>query len=275
MNCPDDLRTLYHEKRVVPFVGAGASMSVSWNGGREKGPSWSEMVNQAVTLLGANDPSLLRQRGSDLQVLEFFQIKMGDLAPLTNWLSRKFAMATDTDILGSPIHAELVQLDQCSIYYTTNYDDFLERALRKSGRKAQTVTAERNVAHDRTHVEVVKFHGDFNSPKEMVVTESQYMDRMRLENAMDFKLRGDILGRAVLFIGYSFRDPNVNYIFHLVNRLFSNLPESGTGRRAYIVLPDPSDFERRLFRARNIEVISVGSADIAGEVAKLLQEMRS
>jgi hypothetical protein len=275
MNCPDDLRTLYHEKRVVPFVGAGASMSVSWNGGKERGPSWNEMVNQAVTLLGANDPSLLRQRGSDLQVLEFFQIKMGDLAPLTNWLSRKFAMATDADILASPIHAQLVQLAQCSIYYTTNYDDFLERALRKSGRTAQAMTAERNVAHDRTHVEVVKFHGDFNSPKEMVVTESQYMDRMRLENAMDFKLRGDILGRAVLFIGYSFRDPNVNYIFHLVNKLFSNLPESGSGRRAYIVLPDPSDFERRLFRARNIEVISVGSADIAGGIAKLLQEMRS
>jgi hypothetical protein len=250
-------------------------MSVSWAKGKEKGPSWDEMVNQAVTLLGANDPSLLRQRGSDLQVLEFFKIKLGDLAPLTNWLSRKFAMATDDDILASPIHAELVKLDRCSIYYTTNYDDFLERALLRSGRKVQAVTAERNVAHDRSHVEVVKFHGDFNNPKEMVVTESQYMDRMRLENAMDFKLRGDILGRAVLFIGYSFRDPNVNYIFHLVNKLFSNLPESGTGRRAYIVLPDPSDFERRLFRERNIEVISVGSADRTGEVANLVREMRS
>lgn len=275
MFCPADLKRLYHERRVVPFVGAGASMSVSWSGGNERGPSWDEMINQAVTLLGSNDPSLLRQRGSDLQVLEFFKIRMGDLAPLTNWLSRQFSKATDDDILASPIHAELVQLDLCSIYYTTNYDDFLERALRKRGRATHAITAERNVAHDRAHVEVVKFHGDFNNPKEMVVTESQYMDRMRLESAMDFKLRGDILGRAVLFIGYSFRDPNVNYIFHLVNRLFSNLPESGTGRRAYIVLTDPSDFEQRLFRERNIEVIAVGSADRTGEVAKLLNEMRS
>jgi hypothetical protein len=275
MTCPDELRRLYNEKRVVPFIGAGASMSVSWDAGKEKGPSWSEMVDQAAALLGANDPSLLRHRGSDLQVLEYFQLKMGDVAPLTNWLSRKFAMASDDEILASPIHAQLVQLEECGIFYTTNYDDFLERALRRAGRKAHAVTAERNVAHDRTHVEVVKFHGDFNSPKEMVVTESHYMDRMRLESAMDFKLRGDILGRAVLFIGYSFGDPNVNYIFHLVNKLFSNLPESDTGRRAYIVLPDPSDFERRLFRARNIEVIAVGSADITSEVANLLDDMRS
>jgi hypothetical protein len=275
MSCPDDLKRLYHERRVVPFVGAGAPMSVSWSSGNERGPSWDEMINQAVALLGSNDPSLLRQRGSDLQVLEFFKIKMGDLAPLTNWLSRQFAKATDDDILASSIHRQLVQLELCSIYYTTNYDDFLERALRRQGRPAQAITAERNVAHNRSNVEVVKFHGDFNNPKEMVVTESQYMDRMRLENAMDFKLRGDILGRVVLFIGYSFRDPNVNYIFHLVNRLFANLPDSGTGRRAYIVLADPSDFERRLFRERNIEVIAVGSADRTGEVANLLHTMRS
>jgi hypothetical protein len=275
MSCPEELRRLYHEGRVVPFIGAGASMSVSWSGGKERGPSWGEMVDQAIRLLGSNDPQLLRLRGSDLQILEYFKIKRGELAPLTNWLSHQFAMATDDDILASPILAELVALDRCSIYYTTNYDDFLERALRKSGRPSQAITAERSIAHNRLDVEVVKFHGDFNSPREMVVTESQYMDRMRLENAMDFKLRGDILGRAALFIGYSFRDPNVNYIFHLINRLFKNLPDSFTGRRAYIVLPDPSDFERRLFQERNIEVISVGSNDRPREISNLIKQMRS
>jgi hypothetical protein len=275
MSCPEELRRLYHEGRVVPFIGAGASMSISWSGGKERGPSWGEMVDQAIRLLGSNDPQLLRLRGSDLQILEYFKIKRGELAPLTNWLSQQFAMATDDDILASPILAELVALDRCSIYYTTNYDDFLERALRKSGRPSQAITAERSIAHNRLDVEVVKFHGDFNSPREMVVTESQYMDRMRLENAMDFKLRGDILGRAALFIGYSFRDPNVNYIFHLINRLFKDLPDSFTGRRAYIVLPDPSDFERRLFQERNIEVISVGSNDQPREISNLIKQMRS
>ena len=275
MSCPEELRRLYHERRVVPFIGAGSSMSVSWSGGTARGPSWEQMVDQAINILGSNDPQLLRIRGSDLQILEYFQIKTGDLAPLTHWLSREFSMATDSDILASPILSELVELDRCSIFYTTNYDDFLERALRKSGRPTQAITAERSIAHNRSDVEVVKFHGDFNSPKEMVVTESQYMDRMRLENAMDFKLRGDILGRAALFIGYSFRDPNVNYIFHLINRLFANLPDSFTGRRAYIVLTDPSDFERRLYQQRNIEVISVGSNDRPREIANLINEMRS
>ena len=72
MTCPGDLRRLYRERRVIPFVGAGASVSVSWNGGSKHGPSWRELVDQAATLLGA-DPDLLRLRGTDLQILEYFR----------------------------------------------------------------------------------------------------------------------------------------------------------------------------------------------------------
>ena len=275
MTCPIDLRRLYRERRVIPFIGAGASMSVAWGPNQEKrGPRWEEMVNQAAVLLGAGEPELLRCRGTDLQILEFFKILKGGFAPLTNWLSLQFSVATDDDILTSPIHAELVQLNRCGIYYTTNYDDFIERALKRSGRNTHITSSELNISHDRSLVEVVKFHGDFNTPDQMVLSESQYMDRMRLESPMDFKLRADILGRAVLFIGYSFRDQNVNYIFHIVNRLFSQLPDSASGRRAYIILPEPSEFERRLFHARNIDVIPIGALDIAKDTARILQEMR-
>ena len=274
MTCPPDLRRLYHERRVIPFIGAGASMSVSWGGGTRRGPSWGQMVDQAASLLGASNPDLLRLRGTDLQILEYFKIVNGNLAPLTNWLSNEFSSATDDDILRSPIHAELVQLDRCSIYYTTNYDNFVERALQKAGRSSHITATELNISHDRSRVEVVKFHGDFNHPDQMVLSESHYMNRMRLESAMDFKLRADILGRAVLFIGYSFRDPNVDYIFHIVNQLFSSLPGSASDRRAYIVLPEPAEFERKLFLNRNIEVIPIAAANMPGDVADILRQMR-
>jgi SIR2-like domain len=273
MTCPTELRRLYRERRVIPFVGAGASMSVSWDGGKKRGPSWTAMVDEAAKLLGCDEPELLRHRGSDLQILEYFKIRNHTLAPLTNWLSQQFSTATDDEILASPIQAALVELEKCSIYYTTNYDNFIERALNKRGRPCQIVTAEHTMSHDRSMVEVVKFHGDFNNPDDMVVTESHYMDRMRLESPMDFKLRGDLLGRAVLFIGYSFRDPNVNYIFHVINHILSHLPNSATGKRAYIILPDPSEFERQLFQRRNIEVIAIGSEDISNNAANIIREM--
>jgi hypothetical protein len=273
MNCPVDLRRLYHARRVVPFVGAGASMSVMWDGGKKRGPSWREMVNKAAELIGADTADLLRVRGTDLQILEYFRIKHGSLAKLTNWLSNEFSTATDDDILRSPIHRALADLDMCGVMYTTNYDNFLERALARRAKGVHVTASELSIGHDRSLLEIVKFHGDFDHPEQMVLSESHYMNRMRLESPMDFKLRSDILGRAVLFIGYSFRDPNVDYIFHLVNQLFKQLPDSTSGKRVYIILPDPSEFERLLFQNRNIEVIPVGSHDISAQVAGVLQQM--
>ena len=58
MTCPVDLRRLYRERRVIPFVGAGASMSVTWGASRKnRGPAWEEMVHQAARLLGASEPN--------------------------------------------------------------------------------------------------------------------------------------------------------------------------------------------------------------------------
>ena len=83
-----------------------------------------------------------------------------------------------------------------------------------------------------------------------------------------------MLGRVLLFLGYSFRDWNVSYIFRLINDLFRELPSSITGRRAFITVPDPSDFEFQLFRARNIEVIPVDGKDQTASISSLLTDMR-
>ena len=60
MTCPIDLRRLYRERRVIPFIGAGASMAVAWGTDhKQRGPLWEEMVNQSAVLLGAKEPDLL------------------------------------------------------------------------------------------------------------------------------------------------------------------------------------------------------------------------
>jgi hypothetical protein len=271
--CPPELKRLYNQGRVLPFVGAGASMSVKWTNGSEKrGPSWSDMVAEAVRILGYGDPELLRMRGTDLQILEYFRVKRGNFAPLTNWMVRNMD-APDVAIKSSEIHSALSALGRCNIFYTTNYDDFLERALQLNGRNVETVATEANMGFNTSAVQVVKFHGDFNNPDEMVVSEGQYFRRMRLESQMDLKLRSDLFGRAVLFVGYSFRDINIAYLFQNVNDVFKNLPNSFSGKRAYIIVNNPSDFENRLFHQRNMEVIPTYGDDRTGPTAEILRDM--
>jgi SIR2-like domain len=271
---PREVNRLYHEGRLVPFIGAGGSMSVSWreNGAVCRGISWSELVDQAARFLGFDDPNLARVRGTDLQILEYFRIKNGGPTTLTNWLHTRM-QPSDADLKSSSIHQALAQMQKCKLFYTTNYDDFLERALTALGVQTHVVADEHSIIHLDAKTQIVKFHGDFNHPGKMVLSESDYERRLRLESEMDLKLRSDVLGRAILFIGYSFKDPNIGYLFRLITDRFGPLPRSFGGKRAYIILPHPSDFELQLFNERNIEVIPAIGQNKTDAVAKLIQEI--
>jgi hypothetical protein len=105
----------------------------------------------------------------------------------------------------------------------------------------------------------------------MVLSESDYEKRLRFAEVEDQRLKSDMLGRALLFLGYSFRDWNVSYLFRLVNDQFGDLPSAPTGRRAYITVSDPSDFEYELFRARNIEVLPIRRLAMTEDIVDLLK----
>src|SRR5688572_23698811 len=129
--CPPQLRANYLEGRLLPFIGAGISRSVEWNdnGVVVHGPTWSELVDQATKDLGFATPQLARVRGTDLQILEYFKVKnSGQTAKLTNWLTRLMT-PPDKAIEDSAILDALTDLDRCQLLYTTNYDNFIERAF--------------------------------------------------------------------------------------------------------------------------------------------------
>jgi hypothetical protein len=270
---PTELSSLYKAGRLVPFVGAGVSQSVEWDVGSAKasGVSWTELVDYASIEIGF-EPELLRARGTDLQILEYVIDKKGGPGFLSNWLAS--LQPPDAALLNSPIHAALAALDRVPIVYTTNFDNFLERAFKLHGRPARSIATEKNLADDKAMVDIVKFHGDLSLPDTMVLSESDYERRLQLVDPMDHKLRSDLLARAVLFIGYSFRDWNVAYLLRLFNEERGTLPESNSGKRGYILVADPSDFERRLFRSRNIEVIPISNLDRTGDTAAVLRAIR-
>lgn len=282
-NYPPDLRSHYKAGRLIPFLGAGVSASVSWevDGVFQRPPSWKELVDHAAIKLGFSDPDLLRVRGNDLQILEYFVSLKDSRDPLVNWLV-KAVSAPDDALEDSVIHAALAECVNFRLMYTTNYDDLLERTLALHKRAYVTLAREHDFPtafeeslRDHDTCQIVKFHGDLSNRDTMVLTESDYQRRLKLETEMDLRLRSDLLGRAVLFLGYSFRDPNVSYLFGLVQEAFKQLPASQYGRRAFIAIPDPSHFERRLFERRGMDVIPIDSARPAEDVAELLGFLRS
>src|ERR1700732_4869016 len=196
MNCPEELKKRYKERRLIPFIGAGISMSVAWkrNGDERRGPSWKELVDYAAVELGFQSPELARVRATDLQILEYYRIKkLGNLAPLKNWLVARLD-APDAALMGSPIHAALSRMTNCDTFYTTNFDNFLERSLVLNGRRCKPVVVEADMHRLPDVCHVVKFHGDLDHPDEMVISETQYEERLRLAHVLDQRFRADILG---------------------------------------------------------------------------------
>ncbi len=237
------------------------------------GPNWTELVDEAARIMGFSEPELLRARGTDLQILEYFRIISRGFTPLTIWLHSNMNPPSQA-LLSSSIHTELALLNKCNLFYTTNYDNFIERSFQLNEREFRVVAMEQDMGFQTDIAEIIKFHGDMNHPETMVLSESDYETRLKLDSPMDYRLSADVLGRVILFLGYSFRDWNVSYLFRLVNEKFQNSPLPGTGRRAYIVVPDPSNFEIELFRARNIDVIPIRGGSMEEDITNILRELR-
>jgi hypothetical protein len=278
MSIPEDLKRIYAEGRLLPFVGAGVSMSVNWedHGTTKRGPSWKELVDKAAKLLGFEDPDLLRVRGTDLQILEYYKlVNHNNASGLTNWLVREVNPKSEEALRNSLIHKGLASLTNCKTFYTTNFDTFLEDSFNLNNRKNKVVVKEHDMCRAKNdECEIIKFHGDLNNTDVLVLSEADYERRLSLTTEMDYRFKSDLLNRTVLFLGYSFRDTNVSYLFRLISEQFSN--NTGlSSPRAYIVVNHPSDFEKRLFAERKIQIIPANSDDLTNFISDLLAFIKS
>ena len=275
MSFPSELKSVYREGRLLPFIGAGVSMSVEWTDstGYKRGPSWRELVDKAAHLMDFKDPDLLRARGTDLQILEYFRI-VGNASELTNWLVREINPPQDA-LKNSIIHKKLSELTNCNTFYTTNFDKFLEDSFNLMGRENKVVVKEQDMCKSKNgECEIIKFHGDLNNTDMLVLSEADYERRLSLSTELDYRFKSDLLNRTVLFLGYSFRDPNVSYLFRTITEQFRK--NNGiTTPRAYIVVKYPAQFEKKLFRARDIEIIPAETDDLTNFISDLLNYIKS
>ena len=189
---PPDLAIQLSRGQVIPFVGAGVSMSLGL-------PSYAALIRE----LGDHvefDGAIFEQLGDYLTLAEFYSLQKNGLSELQSLLKEKWKK-TQKEVIASLVHKAIVELG-CKLIYTTNFDDFLEKAhkAQKVGYRAlRSVNDFANLADNKVHI--VKLHGDLRSTRTMVFTESSYFDRLNFESPLDIKLRADMLGKSLLFIG--------------------------------------------------------------------------
>lgn len=260
------LRARRRDKNLIPFVGAGMSIPLGL-------PSWTKLIDFIAAELDF-DPQVFRLSGDNRQLAEYYVEVKGGIGPLRSELDRLFDPA-DADIKASRSHEALVRLE-LPLVYTTNYDRIIERAFELHGSACHTVgnigdlmTAPQGVT------QVVKFHGTFSDDESLVLTESSYFDRLEFESALDLKLRAEMLGKCLLFIGYSLSDINIRYMLYKLSKLKQRV-RRGAARlpASYMVTFGANEVQRTLLARWDVTVLELDPLDKPGSVAELLESLR-
>ncbi len=187
------------------FIGAGLSKPSGF-------VDWKELLRDVATEL-----HLDIDRESDLIGLAQFHVNerkgRGRINQLLIDEFTKDATITDNHrlIATLPVHT----------VWTTNYDELLETAFRDAHRRPDVKTTRENLAQTAPNRDVViyKMHGDCKQPQDAILTKEDYEVYDEKRSVFSTALKGDLVDRTFLFLGFSFTDPNIDYILSRIRSL--------------------------------------------------------
>lgn len=196
----EDFTNELRERNVAIFAGAGMSVDAGF-------VNWKGLLKPL-----ADELNLDVEREHDLVKIAQYHVNhhgsnRNDLTnAILNGFSSKQTRVTDN-------HRILARLP-IETFWTTNYDTTIEDALRASGKSPDVKHDPKQLLqtlHGRNAV-VYKMHGDVAHASEAVLCKADY-ETYHLSRA-DFltALAGDLLSKMFLFIGFSFSDPNLDYV---------------------------------------------------------------
>lgn len=250
---PDELVTAVKERRAILFAGAGLSMSVGL-------PSWQEFIDHLREELGLKSDDMLGPNTNYHMLAEYYRLKQGSIGPLRSWLDRNWKVSEEK-VRASEMHEIIVQLG-FPVIYTTNYDRNIEAAFEAHGCEYVKIANARDIAKIREEVaQIVKFHGDFDDDDSLVITETDYLERLAFNSPLDIKFRADALGKTVLFIGYSMVDMNIRLLLHNLWRTWRCSGFEQDRPSSFVFMAQSNPLQEAILAQWGITAISSSAAD--------------
>ncbi len=263
--------TELREDNAAVFIGAGLSKAAGF-------VDWRGLLAPIAEPLGLDV-----QKESDLVGLAQFHLNAngGNRNQLNQLLIEQFA-----DLPAPTENHQLLARLPIRNYWTTNYDRLIEQSLKDSGKKVDakyTIEQLALTARGRDAV-VYKMHGDIEHADKAVLTRDDYERYTTTHAPFITALTGDLVERTFLFLGFSFTDPNLDYVMSRIRSRFEkNQRQHFCIIKARAQLQDETDADFLYAKTRqelvtqdllrfNIKTIAV---DEFGDITKLLQSVNN
>jgi len=294
------------EGRVIPFLGAGASLV-----GRDTSQAWDPNASS----FPPNGAELARYIAERSGFPAQDERDSDDLAKVSSYaedisgrplLRRRLRAALNHPYRGGALHKMLAEIPTPLMIVVTNYDTMVEEAFRAAGKPFDLIVypAERpafgnsllwwphgekepvpieakelDVDLDHTTV-IYKMHGTIWPEGEQwdnfVITEEDYVEflsRMttNTSSAVPAQFYQYSRNRSFLFLGYSLRDWNLRVVLRNLRRQVESAGEAGPHTDedvpSWAIQLKPSALEQRLWDRRNVNIFDM---DINEFVTKLI-----
>ncbi len=189
------------------FAGAGMSASLGF-------VNWKDLLRDL-----ADELNLSVDKEHDLISLAQYHSNRFKRGKINDKIKNEFTTLKE----GSDNHKILSRIG-IETFWTTNYDQLIERTLEAHGKTVERKLRNEDFASNikKKDAIVYKMHGDKDSPDEAVLTKDDYETYGDKKELFSTALRGDLLSKTFLFIGFSFDDPNLEYILGRIKILLKD-----------------------------------------------------
>ncbi|PIF32242.1 SIR2-like protein [Flavobacterium sp. 9] len=232
MEIPKKIRQAIKENKLVVFAGSGLSMKFGL-------PNWSKLVKDVISEIDIKKYNSLVTLMEDevMTPMEILEKLSSEHSDIKRYIKNNFQIKEGSDFL---LHKNILQLSGQVI--TTNYDNAFELA---SNNKIipSIYTSDFNMSEIGKNNDnyIFKLHGSYDVPESCVIFKDQYDKLYSEDTSAKEKLKSIFAEHVILFIGFSFNDPDINLIFENLDNVFGN------NNRHFILTKEPKNFENFKF----------------------------
>ncbi|MDL1968507.1 MAG: SIR2 family protein [Deltaproteobacteria bacterium] len=244
------IKHCYDKGTLVPFIGAGFSNNIKGS------PTWEDFIKELSKDLEKEEGFLLKEfekgQNRNLRASEYYIYKKGNgdfqegkkvfQRKLENIFKIKYTKNEQWNI-----HNIIVNLENIPLIYTTNWDDFLEKAVKGNDKEIIPIYQQSDFPQlRRNNIEdkkiIIKFHGDYQEKHldTIIASELDYHKRMLEMNFLDIKFHYDLTHYNFIFMGFSFNDMNINYLLNAYYQVLERFDNHETFPDHYILTVESS-----------------------------------